>query len=148
MNEWITGVANSPEPDVLTRVRLFAVLGTWMEADIVADSVRNALTQGCERVYLVDNGSTDDTVEVAVGQGAILAHSFVTEHYDEHLRLHYMNKVVSEVSASEADDHIWWLFLDADEFSHGPWGMSLLEYLKTLDRRFRIVGSAILQPLS
>ena len=72
MNEWITSVANPPEPDVLTRVRLFAVLGTWMEADIVADSVRNALTQGCERVYLVDNGSTDDTVEVAVGQGAIL----------------------------------------------------------------------------
>ena len=65
----------------------------------------------------------------------------MTEHYDERLRLHYMNKVVSEVSASEGDDHIWWLFLDADEFSHGPWGMSLLEYLKTLDRRFRIVGA-------
>src|SRR5262245_22591009 len=107
MSEWIQTVANPLEPDVLTRVRLFAVLGTWMEADIVADSVRNALTQGCERVYLVDSGSSDGTVEIAVGQGAILAQSFVTEHYDEHLRLRYMNKVVSEVSASETDDHIW-----------------------------------------
>ena len=141
MSEWVQAVANPAEPDVLSRVRLFAILGTWMEADVVGDSVRNALTQGCERVYLVDNASSDGTVEIAVGQGAILAHSFSTEHYDENLRLHFMNKVVAEVSSSETDENIWWLFLDADEFSHGPWGMSLLEYLKTLDRRFRIVGS-------
>ena len=141
MSGWIDAVANPAAPDVVTGVRLFAVLGSWMESDIVADSVRNALTQGCERVYLVDNGSTDATVEIAVGQGAIPVRSFVTERYDERLRLQHMNEVVSEVSRAERDDHIWWLFLDADEFSHGPSGMSLLAYLRTLDRRFRIVGA-------
>ena len=141
---WVTAVVNPSEPELLPNLRLFAVLGTWMEGDVVADSVRNALTQGCERVYLVDNASTDDTVERAVEQGAILARCFETRHYDEYQRLHHMNAVVSEVSASEADEHIWWLFLDADEFSHGPFGMSLRDYLRTLDRRFRVVGARYL----
>jgi hypothetical protein len=120
---------------------MFGVLGTWMEADVVAASVRNAITQGCERVYLVDNGSPDDTVEVACAEGAIVARSFQTDRYDERLRLRHMNDVVSEVSEAEGDPHIWWLYLDADEFSHGPWGMTLRTYLATLDEQFRIVGT-------
>jgi hypothetical protein len=92
-------------------------------------------------VYLVDNGSTDSTVAAARDAGAILARSFATERYDEGLRLKHMNEVVAEMSASEPDQHIWWLFLDADEFPHGPWGMTLHEYLKTLDEQFRVVGT-------
>ena len=44
---------------------------------------------------------------------------------------------------SEADGHahIWWLWLDADEFPHGPRGLTVREYLETLDRRYRIVGA-------
>jgi glycosyltransferase involved in cell wall biosynthesis len=138
--EWIVTAPNPPNARILSRFRMFGVLGTWMEADIVAATVRNAITQGCERVYLVDNGSTDSTVQIACREGAVLARSFATERYDESLRLRLMNEVVSEVSVSEPDEHIWWLFLDADEFAHGPWGMTLYEYLKTLDERFRIVG--------
>ena len=52
-----------------------------------------------------------------------------------------MNEVVAEVSLAEGDQHIWWLYLDADEFPHGPWGMTLREYLATLDERFRVVGT-------
>ncbi len=37
--------------------------------------------------------------------------------------------------------HVWWLYLDSDEFSEGPDGMSVREYLATLDRRFRVVGA-------
>ena len=51
-----------------------------------------------------------------------------------------MNEVVAEVSAAEPDDHLWWLFLDADEFHHGPFGMTLRGYVRTLDRQFRVVG--------
>ena len=120
---------------------MFAVLGTWTEADVVAATVRNAMTQGCERVYLVDNDSLDDTVDVAVEAGAILARSFVTDQYDERLRLHHMNAVVSDVSKAEGDEHIWWLFLDADEFHHGPSGMTIYQYLQTLDEQFRVVGT-------
>lgn len=141
MSEWIVAVPNPPDANVLPHVRMFAVLGTWMEADVVAATVRNAITQGCERVYLVDNGSSDNTVEVGCAAGAILARSFRTDRYDESLRLHHMNEVVAEISASEGSAHLWWLFLDADEFPHGPCGMTLRAYLETLDRRFRVVGT-------
>lgn len=138
---WVTAVANPPGARVLPHVRLFAVLGTWMEGDVVAATIRNAVTQGCERVYVVDNASPDDTAEIATAEGAIVARSFRTERYDERLRLRHMNNVVSEISAQEVDPSIWWLFLDADEFPHGPWGMTLRDYLRTLDERFRIVGA-------
>ena len=140
-NGTITTLPNPRNAKVLPHFRLFAILGTWMEADIVGANIRNAITQGCERVYLVDNGSTDGTVEIARAEGAILARSFQTDRYDETLRLRHMNDVVAEISDSENDQHIWWLFLDSDEFPHGPWGLTLHEYLKTLDERFRIVGT-------
>jgi glycosyltransferase involved in cell wall biosynthesis len=132
-------VANPEAPDADRNARLFAVLGAWMEADVVSSTVRNALTQGCERVYLVDNGSPDDTVIAAIAAGATLARTFETERYDESLRLAHMNGVMESVTREEGSP-IWWLFLDGDEFPHGPWGMTLREYLRTLDRRFRIVG--------
>lgn len=141
MSDWIVAAENPADARVISHVRLFGILGTWMEADVVAATVRNAMTQGCERVYLVDNGSPDDTVAIAASEGAILARSFTTEHYDEHLRLRHMNDVVAEVSASEPDQYIWWYFLDADEFAHGPCGMTLRDYVRTLDVRFRVVGT-------
>jgi hypothetical protein len=122
-------------------VKLFAVLGTWMEADIVEATVLNAFTQGCERVYLVDNDSSDGTVQRACAQGAILAHSFHTDSYDEKLRISLMNETMREISEYENEREIWWLFLDADEFPHGPSGMTISQYIKTLDKKFRVVGS-------
>ncbi len=141
MSEWIIAQPNPSDASVLSTFRMFGVLGTWMEADIVSANIQNAMTQGCERVYLVDNDSPDDTVQVACDAGAILARSFRTDHYDEELRLDHMNDVVAEISSSEGDEHIWWLFIDADEFSHGPWGMTLRDYLQTLDEKFRVVGA-------
>lgn len=137
----ITTLPNPLAPKVLPRCRLFGIIGTWMEEDIIAATIQNALTQGCERVYLVDNDSSDDTVAHACAQGAILARTFRTERYDDTLRLHHMNDVMCEVSEAEPDQHLWWLFLDADEFPHGPWGMTLLDYLRSLDQQFRVVGS-------
>jgi hypothetical protein len=141
MSQGIISLPNPPNARTLGNVRLFAVLGTWMEADVVAATIKNAMTQGCERVYLVDNDSPDDTLKIACREGAILARSFRTERYDESLRLQHMNSVVSEVSQSEGVPNIWWLFLDADEFHHGPSGMTLREYLKSLDQQFRVVGT-------
>jgi glycosyltransferase involved in cell wall biosynthesis len=138
---WVIAAPNPANAKVLPTFRMFAVLGTWMEADIVGANVRNAMAQGCERVYLVDNGSTDGTMEAAMREGAMLARSFRTSHYDEEMRLRHMNDVVSEVSRAEGGQHIWWLYLDADEFPHGPWGMTLREYLANLDVRFRVVGT-------
>lgn len=143
--DWSVTQANPDPPQVLDTFRFFAILGTWNESDVVGATVTNALTQGCERIYLVDNDSPDDTVACAEAAGAVLARRFATESYDETLRMRLMNEVVADVSAQVARDegaeHIWWLWLDADEFHHGPNGLTLAAYLATLDRRFRLVGS-------
>jgi len=89
----------------------------------------------------VDNDSSDATVERAVGAGAVLAESFHTESYQEHIRVLLMNAVVARVSLETGEPHVWWLWMDADEFPEGPDGTTVLEYLRTLDRRFRVVGS-------
>lgn len=142
---WIRAEPNPAKPDTLESFRFFAILGTWYEADVVEATVRNALAQGCERVYLVDNDSPDDTVDRAVSAGATLARTFTTDEYDEALRIDLMNEVVEEVSTVFARDegatHIWWLWSDADEFHHGPHGQTVREYLAGLDRRFRVVGA-------
>jgi hypothetical protein len=131
---------NPTDPDTVP-VRLFAILGTWMEADVVAATVTNAFTQGAERVYLLDNASPDDTVHEAVRAGAIIAESYATTRYDETLRIALMNAVVARASLAEPTDHLWWLWLDADEFPCGPGGQTIKQYLSGLDRRFRIVGA-------
>jgi hypothetical protein len=138
---WIVTEQAPPDCAPLEEIRLFAILGAWMEGDVVEANVKNAMLQGCERVFLVDNDSSDDTVAAAVAAGAELADVFSTDEYDETLRLDIMNRVVHDVSVGEGSEHIWWLWLDADEFPHGPAGSTVREHLERLDRRFRIVGA-------
>lgn len=138
---WVKPRANPVSPRPLDDFKLFAVIGTWMEADVVEATVKNAFAQGCDRVLLVDNDSPDDTVATAVRAGAELAHSFATGAYDEEMRIRLMNETVSRVSLADGSKHIWWLWVDADEFPHGPWGLTVRDYLATLDRSFRIVGA-------
>jgi hypothetical protein len=138
---WIKQQRNPSPARTPDGVRLFAILGTWMEADVIEASVRNALAQGCDRVLLVDNDSPDDTVAVAVAAGAELAGTLSTSTWDDDLRYEAMNDFVARVSADDGSDRIWWLWLDADEFPHGTRGSTVREQLATLDERFRIVGA-------
>jgi hypothetical protein len=139
--QFIHHLPNGPNPDVLPGFRFYAVLGTWMEEDIVESTVRNAFAQGAEKVFLVDNASTDATVERAVAAGATLAERYRTISHNEEVRILFMNAVVARESMASDADHVWWLWLDADEFPEGPDGMTIAQYLGTLDRRFRTVGS-------
>ena len=132
---------NPPDAQPPDDFRFFAVLGTWMEEDVVEATVRNAFAQGVEAVYIVDNASTDATVERAIAAGATLAESFETGTYEERVRILLMNAVVARISLSSGAQSIWWLWLDADEFPEGPGGVSVAEFLRGLDRRFRSVGS-------
>jgi hypothetical protein len=109
----------------LSGFRFFGIVGTWMEEDIISASVSNAFHQGCEKVFLVDNCSSDRTVQDAVSSGATLAHSYRTDSYDEPLRIALMNAVMQEVTEQEGAAHTWWLWFDADEFPHGPEGKPL-----------------------
>lgn len=139
--QWVVAEAEPKTPNPLDDVRLFAIIGAWMEEDVIAATVANAFTQGCERVYLVDNDSRDGTQREAVAAGATVAEIFSTTKYDEALRLRIMNRAVADISAREKAEHIWWLWLDADEFPQAARDLTILDQLQTLDRRFRIVGA-------
>ncbi len=142
---WSEVQPNPTAPDSLGPVRLFAIVSTYNEADIIAASVNNAFAQGAERVYLVDNASTDDTVAHATAAGAIVVERYETKQQEDRLRMTLMSAAVWHISSHESDAHIWWLWMDADEFSHGPGHLTIAEYLATLDRRFRVVGADFYQ---
>lgn len=132
---------NPSNPDCLPEFRFFAVIKTWMDEDIVEATVRNAMAQGAEAVFIVDNGSTDATVSRATSAGAIVAESYETEVFEGRISQILINAVIARQSLTCRAPHVWWLLLDTDEFPEGREGMSILEYLQTLDRRFRLVGS-------
>lgn len=140
-------VPNPPNPDVLGAFRLFAVVKSWMDADIIEATVRNAFAQGVERVYVIDNGSDDDTVANAEAAGAHIAEVYHTKQFNPRLAQVLINGVVARESLQCGDRYIWWLHLDSDEFPEGPGGLTVREYLATLDRRFRIVGADFLNHL-
>jgi hypothetical protein len=141
---WVEAEEQPATPEPIDEFRLFGIIGSWMEADVIAATVANAFTQGCERVFLVDNDSPDDTVAQAIAAGAEFACRFSSPQYDEVLRLKIMNHVVETVSEEDGSDHIWWLWLDADEFPHAPRGATIRQFLEPLDRRFRIVGGRVI----
>jgi Glycosyl transferase family 2 len=124
-------------------MRLFGIVATWCEEDIIEANVHNALAQGCERVFIVDNDSPDDTVKRAAAAGAEIARVYHTDYYEETRRLAEMTGVIEAVSAQTGADNVWWLISDADEFVHGPAGLRLVDYLAELDRRFRVVGARV-----
>ena len=135
---------NPAEPDVLASFSLCAIVKSWMDEDVIEATVRNASSQGADAVYLVDNGSTDDTVAIAKAAGAIVAEVYETEAFDGRLAQALMNAVVAHESLRHESEHVWWLYLDSDEFPEGPHGLSIRDYLATLDRRFRVVGAKYL----
>src|SRR5690349_12004867 len=62
---WSRPVANPPKPDLSLPVRLFGIVATWCEEDVIEATVHNAFAQGCERVFIVDNESPDATLRRA-----------------------------------------------------------------------------------
>jgi hypothetical protein len=120
---------------------MFAIIKTWMDEDVIGATVRNAMAQGAERVFVVDNGSTDSTARMAEEAGATIAEVYRSDAFDGPLAQTLVNAVVARESLCSGAEHIWWLYLDSDEFPEGPDGTSVGTYLSTLDRQFRIVGA-------
>jgi hypothetical protein len=132
---------NPASPETESFQLMFAIIKSWMDEDVIEATVRNAFSQGADAVYLVDNGSTDDTVAIAEAAGATVAEVYHTDAFDGPLAHTVMNGVVARESLRAGAEHIWWHYLDSDEFAEFPDGLTVREYLATLDRQFRIVGS-------
>lgn len=140
---WSKPAPQPASPDPLPDARLFAILAVWCEEDIIASTVFNAFAQGCERVFIIDNDSPDGTVAAAIAAGAEVVTVYQTAYHDDARRMAEIRAAMEEISPTVDSDHVWWLTCDADEFPHGPAGLTLREYLSGLDRRFRVVGARV-----
>ena len=116
-----------------------AVMCVWNEADIIESTVKHCFAQGCSNVFIVDNNSTDKTVDIAIRAGAILADSFASEHFNEFEKIAHLNTVVRNYNDSNNDDYIWWLYIDADEFPNIDCELRIIDFLKLLDSSTRAV---------
>ncbi|MEF2230471.1 MAG: glycosyltransferase family 2 protein [Pseudodesulfovibrio sp.] len=121
--------------------KLHAVMTVWNEADIIEATVRNLFAEGCDGVFLLDNGSEDETVERAVSAGATFMGQFLTDVFHDNTRTEKINELIRAVNAREGHERVWWLNLDADEFPTGPGPATVRGYLESLDDRIRCVGA-------
>ena len=84
------------------------------EDDIIAETLTYA-TRYCDRVFVLDNGSTDETWQVvqtvASRNAAVVPFGRTDEPFERGLRANIYNALRAELSHKD-----WWLVLDADEF--------------------------------
>jgi len=95
-----------------SRPKLFGVCFAKNEDDIIADSVTHA-ADFCDKVFVVDNASTDRTLEIVKGLELdnvmpVCSKDFVFRDY---LRLRFMETKKEELGLDN-----WWYIFDADEF--------------------------------
>jgi hypothetical protein len=92
--------------------KLFGVCFVKNEDDIIGDSVTHA-AQFCDKVFVIDNASTDRTWDIVNGLDLdnlvpVCSKDFVFRDY---LRLRFM-----ETRKEELGINNWWYMFDADEF--------------------------------
>jgi glycosyltransferase involved in cell wall biosynthesis len=101
--------------------RVIAFICAFNEEDIIEASLKHLVDQGIE-VYLIDNWSTDRTVERAeafLGRGLNKITKFPIDSPSSTYDWHALLSHVEELSnGSDAD---WCIHCDADEFRESPW---------------------------
>jgi hypothetical protein len=125
-------------------IPIFALVCTWLEQDIVYAVVRHAFEQGVDRVYLIDNASPDSTIEEAEAAGAKHMLTFHTDEFDEQFKYRLINLEIERISNGSGFDRVWWMMMDADEFTSSLDGQLLPEFLAAVDARCRVVGARVL----
>lgn len=124
-------------------MNLYGITCAWNESDIIYSTVKNLYIQGCDKVFLVDNGSTDNTISEARRAGAILANTFETHYFDEIKKVSILNSSVMAINEASPHDEIWWIYLDADEFPCGWEGKTLRESLLSTESFVGAIHSQI-----
>ena len=118
---------------------LNAVMCVWNEEDIIYSTVKHAFAQGCLNVYIVDNGSSDKTIEKAKAAGATHFLTFRSKYFDEVKKVMNLNDSVEAINKSLSDQSVWWLYIDADEFPSIDTSITIIEFLKGIDADCRAV---------
>ncbi len=121
----------SPAP---ASFKVIAVIVAYNEEDVIEATIRHLADNGV-RVYLIDNWSTDSTMDRALGlSGVELAghERFPPDRPSSSFQLVQLLTRVQEVAAGLDAD--WVLSNDADEYRYAPWaGVSLRDAIYHVD---------------
>jgi glycosyltransferase involved in cell wall biosynthesis len=104
---------------------LNAVMCVWNEEDIIESSVKHLFAQGCSNVFIIDNESSDKTVDIAVNAGAKLAAKFKSKYFNEYEKIAYLNATVKNFNEQSNEDQRCWLYVFADEFPNIEGGVGV-----------------------
>jgi Glycosyl transferase family 2 len=121
----------------MRRVRALALVATYNERRFVGTCLEHLHAQGVE-TYLIDNGSTDGTVEIAeqfAGRGLVGIEQFPRQGvYDWRGLLRRKEELAEELTEEREAD--WLIHLDPDEVRLAPPGEgTLAEALAAVDSR-------------
>ena len=97
------------------RPQIFALCFVKNEDDIVADALLHA-AHFCDRIYVVDNNSTDRTWDIVrnIDCDVVVPVGSVDFEYRDYLRTWFMGSRKNELGINN-----WWYILDADTFLYG-----------------------------
>jgi len=121
-------------------MKIFGLTLVKNEADIIQQSMENAL-QWCDRIGVIDNGSTDETCDIVRD---------LADSYPERFELcgvhdvpfsDDLRRIPFHEMRDEAEEGDWWCRLDADEF----YPTDPRAFLKTLDPYEYVVWSIHIQ---
>lgn len=92
---------------------IWAIFMVKNEADVIAHTIRHAIAQGVNHVLVVDNGSTDGTLEILHGLAASLP---VHIGYDREVAYYQSEKMTYLTRWAGRRGADWVIPMDADEF--------------------------------
>ncbi|HZS38056.1 MAG TPA: glycosyltransferase [Polyangia bacterium] len=116
-----------------------AIISAFNEADVIGEVVADFVAQDI-RVYLIDNGSTDDTADEARragGRGLLHVERFPEESgaAGTPARFEWESILRRKEQLAQSLDGDWFLHTDADELRESPWpNQTLREGLELADR--------------
>lgn len=113
-----------------------AIMSAYNEEDVIEESIEKLIAQGVD-VYLIDNKSTDKTVERArkfLGHGLIDIETMVFYENDKEV-YNWSGILKKKESLSKDLNYDWFIHTDADEIRYSPWhGTTLRDGINAVDK--------------
>lgn len=125
---------------------LYGAVAAWNEDDIIYATVRHLTAQGCSKVFVIDDHSSDLTVDEARAAGATVILADSDGVYSEAVRSRRLSELIT-VETGKAGTDIWWLIADADEFPRGVDGLTIRAMVRQLPGWVDVVGSRVVEHL-
>lgn len=125
-------------------VPVYALSMAWNEDDVIYATVRNLFIQGVDKVFVVDDGSDDETALEAKAAGATVITDTSDGAFEERRRTDRIAQLIEDHTEA-AGGPVWWIVVDADEFPHGPDGMTIRDLVRVLPPWVDTIGSRVLE---